>query len=214
MYSFDSLQLMRRAFGVGREALYGQVIYRVGDGNISPSGKSEYQDIEILPLEGDVKDFFGRPVLSPVAIEGGRFTEKDQQGRIRQIAYPDYNFPHTTIIEINRPKLIVKTNVPGSSGGSFKEYITMDDYRIVMRGLIVNQENDYMPEQGIREFHNICQVPAALGIRSEFLEWAGIYDIVVEDCNVFQIEGFSHVVGFQVNALSDAVTEVRLRDGI
>jgi hypothetical protein len=82
------------------------------------------------------------------------------------------------------------------------------------RGIIVNHQDDLPPEDGIREFNAIMNVPAPLTFEMELLEWLGIGQLVVERANIFQLEGFSHVVGFQLSCISDEVTEVRLRDGL
>lgn len=211
MYRIDPFGLLQRVFGFGRERLIRH--YRVGEAAVLSSGSSSYDLEEIPVLESDVKSYFGTPVLTPVTVEAGRYPERGENGGVNFVDYPEYQFPHTTMVEVNQPKLIRKTEISGRSG-TVKEYISDGDFEIRLRGLIVNQADDYPPELGIRAMRQILRVPAPLVVQSEFFEWLGVGDIVVEDSGIFQLEGFSHVVAFDIRAVSDFTPEVRLRDGL
>lgn len=211
MYRIDPIGLLQRAFGFGRERLIRH--YRVEEAAILPSGSSSYDTQEIAVLEGDVKSYFGTLVLTPMTVKAGRYPQRDQSGAVSFVDYPEYQFPHTTLVEINQPKLVVKTPITGRTG-TRKEYVSDGDFDIRLRGIIVNQNDNYPPEAGIRAMREIMKVPAALVVESEFFEWIGVGDIVVEDSGIFQLEGFSHVVAFEVRAVSDFTPEVRLRDGL
>lgn len=211
MYKIDPFGLLNRAFGIGRERLIRH--YRVGENAISPSGSSDYTLQEIEVLEGEVTSYFGTPVITPVTIQSGRYPERGEGGAVNFVEYPEYQFPHTTLIEINRPKVIRKTEVSGQAG-SRKEYYNAGDFRLRMRGLIVNQNSDYPPEEGIRALSRICHVPKELSVECELLEWMGVGNVVIENHSIFQLEGFSHVVGFDITLESDFTPEVRIRQGL
>lgn len=160
-----------------------------------------------------VKSFLGTPVLMPVRIQGGRYRERLEDGSINFVDYEAYEFPYTTVMEITRPKNIVETPIPGRNG-TVKEYISHADWQINLRGIIVNNDDDTPPETGIRAFQAITDVPAALTFECEMFEWLGFNQLVIYEPRLFQLEGFSHVMGFSMLCKSDQITEVRLRDGL
>lgn len=214
MYQFDSLGILKRAFGYGKELAIRKIAYRLADAEVPSRAEANPYTVETIELAtSDVMSILGTPVMSPIRIKGGRYRERLPDGSINFVDYPTYDMPHTTIIEVGVSNIIEKTRVAGRRG-STKEYISQDDFVVNFRGLIVNQVDDTPPAQQIRDWAAIIKVPAALEVECEFLEWLGITNLVVEDPRIFQLEGFSHVVGFSMRCISDQVTEVRLRDGI
>jgi len=121
--------------------------------------------------------------------------------------------PAASLIEINRPKVIQKTQIAGRNG-SVKELISDDDFDIRLRGLIVNSDDDTPPEDGVRWFMETVAVPQAIQVECELFDWLGIDEVVVRDYSLFQVEGFQHIMAYTINLWSDEPVEVKLRDGL
>lgn len=210
MYKVDTLDILRRVAGFGQARLLRP--YQVGDAR-KPDNSRPYADQEIVVTESEVKSMLGTPVIMPVRVIAGSYAQRNEKGETTFVQYPEYLLPATTIIEVSQAKNIIRTQVAGRRG-TVKEYISQDDYSIRLSGIIVNYENEYPPEGDIRIFNEVMSVPGALEVECEFLQWLGVYDIVVQDADILTLKGYSHIVGFRVNAWSDLNPEIRIRDGL
>lgn len=233
MYVIDILDLQRKAFGLASNpirwfktspnsiltegtsvgAKFLAIELARSRFNIQPDGSNPY-DIEVAEVtEAEVYSALGTPVILPVTVLAGRYQDGVKDGRPVFVEYPEYKLPFASIMEINLPKNIVKTKIAGRNG-TVKEYIGDDDFQVRFKGLIVNDDLNNPPEQGIRDFMRIRNVPAAIEVQCELFEWLGISELVIEDGGIFQLEGFQHVVGFTLDCVSDNAIEVKLRDGL
>ena len=214
-YVIDIFDLQRKVFGLARSKVKW---YKVGGGGIQPSGASPFPETngpfeEVA--EEQVLSVLGSPVVMPVTFLAGRYADGVKDGRPIFVDYPEYVMPYPTICEVALAKNIVKTKIAGRHG-TVKEFVSNDDYQVRFKGLIVNDDLVNPPEQGIRDFNRLLNIPAPIEVQGDLFEWLGISELVVDvDAGgVFQIEGYQHVVGFTLNCISDNGVEVRLRDGL
>lgn len=109
------------------------------------------------------------------------------------------------LMDVSRQKNIVKTWVPGSDI-SIKEYITADDYSIMIRGAISSDSPYMYPSKDVKGFIEYMDAPVSIPITSTFLSRFGINSIVVENFRMWQLEGLRNMQFFEVQAISDDVT--------
>lgn len=116
----------------------------------------------------------------------------------------------TVLSDVTMTRNIVKT-VMQDVDGTVKEYISDGDYDVVIRGMLVSEENEF-PRDQITLLHNICLVKDALVVESEFLQLFGIYNLVIESYSFPQQEGIRNVQLFELNCISDKPIELIIED--
>jgi hypothetical protein len=89
-----------------------------------------------------------------------------------------------------------------------KEYVSDGDYQITVRGFLVeNSPYDYPAEQ-VRELLRLCRVQAAIQAVSPFLQLFQVYDVVITDYRLPQLEGFQNMQPFELVCISDTPIEL------
>jgi len=209
MYQVDTIALLRQVFGYAKVKAF-QPLFLAK----APVMENPYDVATSDVLDSEVKSYLGTPILMPVKIMVGRYRERKPDGSIVFIDYPEYTMPFSSIFEVTMPKVIIKTRIAGRNG-TRTEYINDDDYQIRFKGLIVNNENDLPPAEGIRNFRRMLDVKGPMRMQCEFLEWLGVGDVLVDgEPSIFQIEGYAHVVGFTVDFISNNIVEARSLDSL
>lgn len=116
----------------------------------------------------------------------------------------------TVLIELNRPKNIVKTSIQGIDG-TVKEFISDGDYQISIKGMIVGESSDF-PEDDIATLRDILDKKVSIRVTSKFMNLFKIDDIVIVDRTFKQVEGFENIQMFEIQALSDKAIELILSE--
>lgn len=110
--------------------------------------------------------------------------------------------PNEPIISLKGKKRIVKTSPPGLSG-SVKEHIQLDDYIIQIKGEMINDEEDDLPQEQMRDIRELCERLGALKITNRLLSYYNIDYIVITDFEFPAGPGMRHRQPYVINALSD-----------
>lgn len=106
------------------------------------------------------------------------------------------------LFDVSMQKVIVKTEIPGRKG-SVKEYISDGDYAVSIRGMLVSSSPSSYPNDEVKELLRLIQLPQAIVAVSPFLQLFGIYELVVENYSLPQLEGYQNVQPFQLDCISD-----------
>jgi hypothetical protein len=112
---------------------------------------------------------------------------------------------NSAIISVTIDRTIVQTTPIGSTIGTIKEFISLGEYNIKVTGHIVNDTNplDY-PTAVVQLLNNYVKAPIAIKANSIFLNTIfGINKVVIESCNISQVEGFSGVLTYELSMISD-----------
>jgi len=113
----------------------------------------------------------------------------------------------TSIINIDYRKIIVKTQVAGRNG-TFKEYISDDDYMINISGVLVNDNMNSYPSGDMINFTKIIKKNEQLTVLNPILEILGVSSLVIESVRYPQRPGFENMQAFEIMALSDTDYEI------
>lgn len=151
----------------------------------------------------DKKSLFGTPIYDIVTFEAISYT--DENGSEINLAKFDLE---VAIVEVNKPRNIVKTQVMGKNG-TVKEYMSDDDYQITIYGSFTNKYAYRSPEELIRNFNNFTKVPLELKIVSNFLSYFDIFTIVIENSKIQQREGSRNIVDYELHCSSDTPFEIQ-----
>lgn len=151
-----------------------------------------------IPVEVPVSvSYLGTAVIDNLEFPAGQYD--DLEGNT--IDYPSIRID-TVIIEVNKPRNIIKTAIQGRNG-TVKEYISDGDYQINARGMISNPFNSF-PLADTRDLRTILEVPQQLPVISLFLnDVFEVFEIVIEKYFIPQIEGKRNEVPFTFSASSD-----------
>lgn len=113
----------------------------------------------------------------------------------------------TVLMDISQQRNIVTTAIQGRNG-TVKEYISDGDYQITVRGILVEPSPYDYPAEQVRELLRLCRVQAAVQAVSPFLQLFQIYDVVITDYQLPQLEGYQNMQPFELTCISDTPIEL------
>ena len=151
----------------------------------------------------DKKSLFGTPIYDIVTFQA--FTYTDENGKEVNNSAFDLEL---AIVEINKPRNIVKTQIMGRNG-TVKEYMSDDDYQISITGSFLNKYAYRSPEDLMRYFDQITKAPIELKVVSNFLSYFEIFTIVIENSRIKQREGARNIVDYELQCVSDTPFEIQ-----
>ena len=158
---------------------------------------------EFNPDEPNRTSMFGTPVYSNLEIEPFQFTKLDgTKEDIKNGIVID-----TVMMNVTMTKNIVRTPIQGRNG-TVKEYISDGDFEIDITGIIASKSNNY-PESEVNELIRIVKSPVSIRFISEYLQFFGIHDVVVNSYNFPQTEGVRNQQIFQLSCSSDVPIELQ-----
>lgn len=149
------------------------------------------------------------------SIVGGNF-EDSPHSWMGTPVFSDVQFPQdgedtikldTVLIDVSQTKNIVTTAVQGRNG-TVKEYISLGDYEVRIRGAIVTERSDAYPYNQVRDFHKLLIQSNLLKVVAEYLRLFDIYSIVVKSFSFPQLEAMQNMQPFEITAISDTPDEL------
>lgn len=171
--------------------------------------EADFQAREIRREEADVQSYLGTPVFSQLQVQGGQFFELEDIEGENPIEFEGIVM-QTVLMDVSMSKNIVKTAIQGRDG-TVKEYVSQGDFVISIQGNIIGLTKgntiegigQVYPVVDTKRLIDICKVPDAIEITSEFLQMFGINRMVITDYKFAEKEGFRNMQPFQITALSD-----------
>jgi len=199
-------QLVVQGFGLSKLRT---IAYRANQGEALRTGElvREYEGVE--QAEEDQK--LGQLVVSD-APGGGQFV-------LAQFGFLTKNFKNpyqpnsvretieglpldVALISVSQQKNIVMTAVQGKPG-TVKEFTSMGDYQINVKGALVGDGSYDYPEERVRQLVRLLEVPDSLEVASQYLQIFNVQDVVVESYDFPQREGYQNVQLVDINMVSD-----------
>jgi hypothetical protein len=178
------------------------LVYRPGEGlRVGSSDFSDQEGEEIRytmdtrPSDDPAFSILGTPVFADISL---------------RTATTEINLG-TALITVSRSKSIVQTVIPGLES-SVKEYISAGDYNVRVNGMFAGASPLDFPAVETQDFNNMMNEAVALDVVSEYLNMLGIYQLVVSDFDMQQIEGYQNVNRYSFSAMSDQPVNLKLRD--
>lgn len=150
--------------------------------------------------ENPTRSYLGNLILGGLGIEAGNY--KDRDGRT--VSYGGLTMDYV-LMSVTQQKNIVVTQVAGAPN-TVKELISAGDYKVKVMGALVGPIE--YPTDAVERLSEICQVPAALSVVSEFLTLFGIDQVVIESFTFKQTAANENLQAFELSLLSDAPIEL------
>lgn len=182
------------------------LVQRALIGNIATQPQDEHEDSR-----------FGTPVYDWIFIEKPEFNEYTYNEITKEynrtpVVKPNNGVLNSkrgfycegVIMEANRNRNIVTTQVSGYNDGSIVEFINNGDWNITIRGFVSTNYADVYPTSDVQTLLSYCSAPTPLKVTSKFInEILGVDYIVVMSPNVFQQQGLRNVQFFEINCISN-----------
>lgn len=206
MPSENTLTQIRRAFKIPDSVLiYTGAKFKIGQSHIGkqpdsgkyniPQGPARDENISVSQLN--------TPVYSDINFLPKSYT--DNQGRV--ITTPGQVYD-AVLITVSQTKKIIRTEIQGRDG-TVKEYIGMDDYQVVING-IITAANGVHPTDDIATLRKILTAPVAIDVACAYLQNLGIQSLVVLDFTLEQQAGGYSYQTFSITAVSEVPQQLRL----
>lgn len=145
------------------------------------------------------EDVLGREYFMPVRFQG--IFPKSLGDRPFDLVVP------FAVASVGCKKTIVSTPMP-ERGGSVKELISLDDYAINIKGILISDDNVF-PEQQIIDIHNIFRINESITIRSVLTDifLSGQFDhrVVIKELKWPVNAGIEHAKPFELDCESDMI---------
>lgn len=192
---YDLGDLFQRAFNFKVKKYENLVAFKLQQELLNPKYNPSVIDFEAAGLS-----VMGTKLFMPVELDDA-------------VTYGKFKLPDEPIVEIARAKRIVRTEIDGMEG-TFKELFGMDDYRITIRGLAIQDDGtDNYPEKIVRSIRDFCEAPNEIKINCKLTTIFRIDNIVITDYEFPPMEGFPGVQPFLLNCLSDTELLLKLDNG-
>jgi Domain of unknown function (DUF6046) len=120
------------------------------------------------------------------------------------------------VVSVSAKKTIISTAMP-ERGGSVHEIISVDDYAINIKGIMINDDNNF-PEKEITKIHQLFEVNSSVELRSAltdiFLRGGNaaneglqdqLHQVVIKDVNYPAVSGVEHAKPFEIICESDMI---------
>jgi D-alanine-D-alanine ligase-like ATP-grasp enzyme len=143
----------------------------------------------------------GTPVFCDLVISASRIVNNQVTGQAVQVGTESIQL-FQVLIEVHQTKNIVKTAVAGMDG-TVKEYMSLGDYMVTIRGVLTNTFKSDYPKEDVRQLVQLFVRKQALNVTSEYLSLFGITSLVVEDFKMGQEAGRQNMQKFEANCSSD-----------
>lgn len=186
MAKFNLLDLYKQAFGsyVALSAFKASTELKVPE----PVKKDAIATYDFTPQETSL---LGTPIFLPCTIENVRLQNEP-------------------IISLGFSKTLIKTPID-SNDGTFKELFAMNDWAISIRGIIVNEEEDDLPEDDLRKLRGLIERKTHLKVTNRLLNLFGINYLAIENGSVPAEVGAQSWQPYEFNCLSDKVFDLELK---
>ena len=174
---------------------------------IDQSRKEAYREKPPTVKDLSYTNRLGLPIFSNVVLKHGDIT----------LVMPD------AIIEINRPKVVVKTQIAGRNG-TVKEIVSWDDYQIKVRAILTNGteskttvgEKDFSserwyPNKEVKKFVEICDHHGSVELLEDFVTRVlGIRNVLIESFTLVNTPQVTNVQVIEFDCVSDEAIKLEL----
>lgn len=123
-------------------------------------------------------------------------------------SWPQYTFPHTTMLKVSRAKKIVETEV-SDGGGEVVQGIHLGTANVSITGSVVGHGN-LQPFDELAALNRILNLRAPLEVESPYLNALGIFQIYIKSHDFPREVGRQNVIGFSAEARSWEPMELEL----
>lgn len=206
MPSENTLTQLRRAFKIPDSVfIFTGVHYNIGKSHIGNQPDAGKYNVP----QGPLKDApIGTSALNTPVYSNIHFLDvehTDNAGRLVRTQGKTYD---AVLITVSQAKKIITTEIQGRDG-TVKEYIGMDDYQVVVNGILTGA-NGVHPVEEIATLKKMLDAPKAIDVACAYLQNLGIQSLVTMDYTFEQQAGGYSYQTFSITFKSDIPQQLRL----
>ena len=195
-FNLNTIDIIGRKFG-----LFG---YRIEEDQ--STGLPSYEVPTITIQEAAMYSELGTPIYDIIRFKGGTVPGTDQ-------TFDGLDLMDFPLISLTRSKNVLKTPVAGRPG-TVKELITLGDWQVAIRGVLVASEGSLRPIKEMKSLQALADLPVVLQVESELLNTLGINSLVIETIDFQPLEGFLNVQPYVLGCSSDEPVEAQRIDAL
>lgn len=188
--------LLKQVFGIDGylPSLPGQDEENPNDGIVA-----KYQSpIKVFELDSaSEKSIFGTPIYDVIEFKDGDTTK--------------LKLSDAPLVTLNRAKKIVQTPLQGEDDDVI-EIISNSNWKISVKGLLVNSDSRKKPFDKYQSLLAMLNENVSQKVVSRLFAKSGITDLVITDWDFPPLEGYTNVIPYVFNAISDKPRELKLRE--
>lgn len=130
--------------------------------------------------------------------------------RLRFVAFgEEFALPIETVATYELPHNIQRTSMNGKPG-TVKEYWSLDDWSITLKGFLINYEEMRYPSDQKKDLLEFFKQNYSYEVRSDWMSEMGIYNVVVSNLRFPAMPGSANVQPFEIAMYSDGILELDL----
>ncbi len=120
-----------------------------------------------------------------------------------------WTLPIEPLVSISGGNVVAKRMVAkGNYRGTVKERWTQDDYKITIKGIFINSEDEgAYPESDVMKLREVCEAREAVQIECELFLFFDIYRIVLETYH-YPFTSGENQQEYSIKAVSDDLTDI------
>lgn len=164
-----------------------------------------------FPTRDNVALYAGKPVIETVILECEPYEVETYNDKTKTYDKAKINGTKitldTVLVDVAISKNVVKTEIDGQNG-TVKEYISDGDYKVSIRGAIVNDKGTNYPFDEFKKLNAIVKAPISVAVTSYFLSLFPIHSLVIESVTFPQKEGYTNTQLFEISCVSDNAIDI------
>jgi hypothetical protein len=163
--------------------------------------------------EANAFSYLGTPIFHQIRLKAGNYYILENGNAVLKNFPADLILPATTTVDINRAKVIAKTQINGNSG-TVKEVWGFSDWEITVRGMIITEgENEgnnanIFPEKEINSIYEYENITDSIEVSGGMFGILKIKRLCIEKITFSQVTGMPNIIPFQMNCTSDEAAEI------
>lgn len=179
--------------------------------NLDPRGKIDalISGTKFSDQSGVVEPFELQGDFNPNAANGVRL--------FMPIKLDGVQLQNEPLVELRGKNMIKRTELTGehregvtNKRGTVKELINIDDYKITIRGIVINNEGEDYPEAEMRQIRKIVEARRSVSIECQLTNIFNITLMAIEDHHYPAVPGLQHAQGYEIVGYSDEDFESEL----
>lgn len=124
-----------------------------------------------------------------------------------------WTLPVDPLISVSASKTVVQTQMTGGVGPVVEE-VAMEGYTIVIRGVLINEDNDDYPYDQVAKLNNLFTKMGGIRIQNDILNRCyGIDKIVIKSHSEPAEAGAQSMQAYTITAVSDRDVNLEIKEG-
>lgn len=143
-----------------------------------------------------------------------RISDLKGQSFMMPLKFNNWTFPIEPLISVSGSKEVIVTKLPGSSKRPVVEEVAMDSYKVTIKGVFINEDNDDYPFRDTARLSWMLEQRGAVPVVNSLLNRVfGINYLVVTNFTCDAVEGHQSMQWYVIDAIADEPGTLEIKEG-